>query len=72
MTPIKNLPAQAAGIFYGSASGAMAYAHPGGLVVAGRDNYQDQAFKDVSAAGGTVLIYLDAVIDNPTAATTTC
>src|SRR5262249_26052835 len=39
-------------------------AHPGGLVVAGRDNYQDQAFKDVSAAGGTVLIYLDTLIDN--------
>jgi hypothetical protein len=62
---ITNLPAQAAGIIYGAPSGAWPYAHPGGLVVAGRDNYQGQAFKDVSAAGGTVLIYLDAIIDNP-------
>jgi hypothetical protein len=63
-----ELPAQAVGISYGAASGAK-YANPGGLVVAGRDNYQGQAFKDVSAAGGTVLIYLDAVIDICTAAT---
>lgn len=49
---------------YGAPSGATAYAHPGGLVVAGRDNYQDQAFKDVSNGGGSVLIYMDAVIDN--------
>jgi hypothetical protein len=34
-------------------------------VVAGRENLGGQAFKDVSAAGGTVLIYLDAFIDNP-------
>ncbi len=60
-----ELPAQAAGIIYGAASGAAKYANPGGLVVAGRDNYQGQAFKDALAAGGTVLIYLDAVIDNP-------
>jgi hypothetical protein len=63
--PIQNFPPQAAGVTYGPASGAAPYAYPGGLVVAGRDNYQEQAFKTVSAAGGTVLIYLDAVIDNP-------
>lgn len=62
---IQNLPAQAAGVVYGDSAEAAPYANPGGLVVAGRDNYQDQAFKDVSAAGGTVLLYLDAVIDNP-------
>ena len=61
---VTNLPAQAAGIFYGGSSGATAYAHPGGLVVAGRDNYQDQAFRTVSAGGGSVLIYIDAIIDN--------
>jgi hypothetical protein len=60
-----HLSAQPAGLFYESSSGAVAYAHPGGLVVAGRENYQDRAFEDVSAAGGTVLIYLDAIIDNP-------
>ncbi|WP_156036179.1 hypothetical protein [Blastococcus sp. URHD0036] len=59
-----NLPAQAGGVFYGGGSGATAYAHPGGLVVAGRDNYQDPAFEQVSAGGGSVLIYLDALIDN--------
>jgi hypothetical protein len=46
-------------------SGAAKYANPGGLVVAGRDKYQGQAFKDALAAGGTVLIYLNAVVDNP-------
>lgn len=62
---LRDLPAQAAGLVYGDPSQAEQYAHPGGLVVAGRDNYEDQAFKDVSAAGGTVLIYIDPVIDNP-------
>jgi hypothetical protein len=62
---LRNMPPQAAGIVYGPGSGALEYAHPGGMVVAGRDNYRDSAFKKVSAAGGTVLIYLDPVIDNP-------
>ena len=61
---VRNLPAQPGAVVFGSASAAEPYAHPGGLVVAGRDNYQGQAFKDVSAAGGHVLVYLDAVIDN--------
>lgn len=62
---IENTPAQAAGLVFGNADQALQYAHPGGLVVAGRDNYDARQFADVSAAGGTVLIYLDAVIDNP-------
>ena len=62
---IQNFPAQPAGLIYGDPTQAVQYAHPGGLVVAGRDNFQGQGFKDVSAAGGTVLIYLDAIIDNP-------
>ncbi len=62
---IQNLPPQAAGLVWGNPAEAAKYAYPGGLVVAGRDNYQGQPFKDVSAAGGTVLIYLDAIIDNP-------
>ncbi len=62
---VTGQPVQAAGLFYGSSSGAEAYAHPGGLVVAGRDNYGDEAFQQVSAGGGSVLVYLDAVIDNP-------
>lgn len=63
---ITNLPAQAGAVFYGPPSGAVAYAHPGGLVVDGRDNYRNPTFSKVSAAGGTVLMYIDAVIDNPT------
>lgn len=63
-TGFTALPAQSAGLAYGSTSGVTAYAHSGGLVVAGRDNYQAQAFKDVSSRGGSVLIYLDAMIDN--------
>jgi hypothetical protein len=63
-TPITNMPPQAAGIFYGEASGVLQYAHPGSLVVAGREDYSDKAFRDVSAAGGTVLIYLNPMIDN--------
>jgi hypothetical protein len=62
---IQNLPPQPAALVYGNPDEAASYAHPGGLVVAGRDNYQAKAFKNVSAKGGTVLIYLNAIIDNP-------
>ena len=62
---LQDLPAQPAGLVYGDPRQAEQYAHPGGLVVAGRDNYEAQEFKDVSVRGGTVLIYLDPVIDNP-------
>lgn len=55
---------QPGGLVYGSSSPALAYAQPGGLVVAGRDNYQEKPFERVSARGGTVLIYLDPIIDN--------
>src|SRR5512146_2869338 len=64
---VVNRPTQSASMVYGNPGTngrAIAYAHPGGLVVAGRDNYADQVFKDISAAGGTVLIYLDAIINN--------
>jgi hypothetical protein len=67
-TTLANRPAQAASIVYGDPGTngqAIAYAQPGGLVVAGRDNYADQVFRDISAGGGTELIYLDTVISNP-------
>lgn len=51
-------------VYHGDTGGAAAYGRPGGLVVAGRDNYGDPAFQQVSAAGGSVLLYLDPVIDN--------
>lgn len=60
---MRNLPGQPALTAYGSSSAATAYAHAGALVIAGRDQYGEQAFKDVSAAGGTVLLYMDPVID---------
>lgn len=56
---------QAAGVIYGSPSAALPYAHPDGLVIAGRDNYGHPAFETVAQAGGTVLLYLDPVIANP-------
>jgi hypothetical protein len=59
------MPPQAAGIIYGAGSVAARFAHPGSLVVAGRDNFDDPAFQQVSARGGTVLLYLDPMIDNP-------
>lgn len=63
---LQNRPTQSAAIAWnGSNSSFMQYAYPGGLVCVGRDNYNAQVFKNVSAAGGTVLVYLDAVIDNP-------
>jgi hypothetical protein len=55
---------QPATLAYGTARGVQEYAEPGGLVVAGRDNYGDRAFRDVADAGGTVLVYLDPIIDN--------
>lgn len=54
---------QAASLVYGASDGAQSYGTPGGLVVAGRDNYDDPAFRQVDAGGGRVLLYLDPVID---------
>lgn len=54
---------QAASLVYGQSGGAEAYAAPGGLVVAGRDNFDDAAFREVDARGGSVLLYLDPIID---------
>lgn len=62
-----NTPTQPASFVYSDAPNAtalQAYAYPGALVVAGRVAYADQGFKDVAAAGGSVLIYLDAMVDN--------
>lgn len=62
---ITNLPGQPAITAYGSGSAVTPFAHRGALIIAGRDNYADQPVKDASAAGATVLVYFDAVIDNP-------
>jgi hypothetical protein len=62
---ITNLPGQPAITAYDSSSAITPFAHEGALIVAGRDNYADQATKAASETGATVLIYFDAVIDNP-------
>lgn len=51
-------------IAYAGAEHAMPYAFEGSMVIAGRTNYNSREMKSVSAAGGTVLVYIDALIDN--------
>ena len=64
--PLQNRPTQNAAIGWNGSNATFSqYAYPGGLVCVGRDNYNAQVFRNISAAGGTVLVYLDAVIDNP-------
>ena len=60
---ITNSPVQPAALMYGRDAGWEPYARPGGLVVA-NNNEQAQGFKNISAAGGSVLVYLDTVICN--------
>jgi hypothetical protein len=62
---ITNLPGQPAITAYGSSSAVNPFAHNGALIITGRDNYADQPMKNASAAGATVLIYLDVLSDNP-------
>jgi hypothetical protein len=60
---LTNLPGQPALTAYGSSSAATSFAKPGALIIAGRDQYDEQPFKAASAAGATVLMYFDVVID---------
>ena len=62
------LPAQPCTFSYSSTPpvGVLDYAHPGGLVIAGREGYAHARYQSVAAAGGTVLIYLDPIISNAT------
>ncbi len=61
---VSNLPGQPAITAYDSSSAVTPFAHQGALIIAGRVNYADRPTKEASAAGATVLIYLDAIIDN--------
>jgi hypothetical protein len=61
---ITHLPGQPAIVAFSSSSAVTPFARQGALIIAGRVNYGDQPMKDASAAGATVLIYLDAIIDN--------
>jgi len=63
-TKLTNLPAQSATLmYYGNTTRGAAYEHPGAIVVTGRGNYADPTFKAISAAGGTVLVYIDPLIN---------
>jgi hypothetical protein len=61
---VRSGTSQAAGISCGAASGARSTPILEGWCSRDGTTPRGQAFKDVSAAGGTVLIYLDVVIDN--------
>ncbi|GAA1920206.1 hypothetical protein GCM10009737_22160 [Nocardioides lentus] len=61
---VDNSFTQPALVAYGNPGAAAPYAERGALVIAGRENYGSAAMKRVSRRGGTVLVYLDAVIDN--------
>lgn len=61
--PLSKRPTQPAGIFY-SGTPSSAWANLGALVIADQGNVGADGFKAVSAAGGTVLAYFDAVISN--------
>jgi hypothetical protein len=66
VTTIINRPPQPGAIMYGDPqnfASAAAYAHPGALIAPGRTDYDNQVYKNISAAGGTVLIYLDVMIN---------
>ncbi|MCH1867662.1 hypothetical protein [Nocardioides sp. CFH 31398] len=61
---LDNSHTQPALVAYGAPQHAEPYARRGSLVIAGRENFGSPAMKDVSRAGGTVLVYLDPIIDN--------
>lgn len=59
-------PTQPAALVYqnGPGENLSSYAHPGALVVSGRDNYDDPAFAAAAAAGAEVFVYIDAIVRN--------
>lgn len=63
---ITNRPPQPSAMVWDTDGGAhtSSYATPGALITVGRTNYADDFALEIAAGGGTVLIYLDPVIDN--------
>ena len=62
-TVLTPQPAQAFTVAYGGVtSGAAAYEYPGALAIVSGESVGAQVWKDISAAGGTVLAYLDTVL----------
>lgn len=63
--PLTLQPSQPGTFVYTNVTTALnSYKTPGAMVIAGRDNYGDTNFQAVNAAGGYVLIYLDAILEN--------
>jgi hypothetical protein len=54
---------QPAAIAWDTPTNVASYAHPGALLTIGRDNYDNSLFHDVSVAGGTLLLYLEPIVD---------
>lgn len=63
---ITNLPPQPGAVAYGPAGTALSllgqYAHPGGMVISSRGNYNQQVYHNISAAGGHHLLYFDPIV----------
>lgn len=61
-----NRPANPAAVVYNNSSltNPSAWAHPGALVIAGRVEYTGAWVTTVANGGGTVLIYIDAIVWN--------
>jgi hypothetical protein len=70
---ITNLPGQPAITDYqppsGNGSNAVPYEHQGALIVAGQSQLPSQPMKDASAAGATVMGYLDPMVIQPNSGT---
>lgn len=70
---ITNLPGQPAITDYqppsGNGSNAVPYEHQGALIVAGQSQLASQPMKDASAAGATVMGYLDPMVIQPNSGT---
>jgi hypothetical protein len=70
---ITSLPGQPAITDYqppsGNGSNAVPYEHQGALIVAGQSQLPSQPMKDASAAGATVMAYLDPMIIQPNSGT---
>jgi hypothetical protein len=62
--PIENLPPQPGSVIYGQPPPALTsdYGHPGGMVLATGEQIGHAEFQAVSAGGGHVLVYLDAIV----------
>jgi hypothetical protein len=62
---ITNLPGQPGITDYGSSANIVPYEHTGAMIISDQENLSSQPVKDASAAGATVLAYVDPMILQP-------